>query len=168
MTEIEEIETRFVKQIEKMLSELPNKYNDRKLAKSNCASSTIKNYLEIIDRANLNLVNMASPLASITGVCGAVNAGLMIVGMIIGKFGQKEVDFQKASNEGMKFLKQFNKEFNSIQCSVLTGYDLLTTEGMVNYVRNNIWKKQCYKHVVKSIEKIGSLYKKQIARLVTP
>ena len=165
MTEIEEIEKRFEEKIEELRIELPKKYAEGKIATQNCAALTMRSFLEIIEVKNLNYINMASPLASIANTCGAVNAALMIIGMIAGRNGKKELHQLVAASEGMKFIKQFNKEFGSIQCLTLTGgYDLLTLEGMENYLKDKIWEKKCYKHVVLAIDIIGKLYKKQVAR----
>jgi hypothetical protein len=147
--------------IKELNLELPGKNSTCKIASQNCAALTMKGFLEIINTNDSNLINMATPLASITNICGAVNAGL-----IIGKKGEKEIHQLIAAAEGVKFLTQFKKRFGTIHCQELTGYDLMTREGMQNYMNDNIWEKTCYKYVVTAIEIIGSLYKNQIAKVI--
>ena len=167
MIDIEEVERRFKEKLKELRDELPKKYSENKISSYNCAALTMKSFLEILELENINLINMASPLAGITNICGALNAGLMITGFIAGRRGQKMLHQMKAAAEGMKFLKHFKKQFGFIHCMDLTGgYDLLTVEGMDSYINDKIWEKKCYKHVIVAIETIGRLYKKQIANLI--
>jgi C_GCAxxG_C_C family probable redox protein len=164
---IEEIEMRFAGKIEELERELPKKYHGSKIISQNCAMLTMKSFLEIVDRVDVNYINMAAPLAAIAGVCGAVNAGLMISGLITGSFGEKEIHRLKAAEQGMRFLRRFEAEFASCHCQELTGgYNLLTTKGMEDYIEDKIWEKKCYKHVVKAIGIIGRIYKKQLAQFI--
>ena len=127
----------------------------------------MKSFLELINRLDVNYVNMAAPLAALTGICGAVNAGLMITGLITGNFGEKEIQQRKAAAQGMRFLRRFEQEFASRYCQELTGgYNLLTEKGMEDYIGEKVWERKCYKHVIKAIEIIGRLYKKQLARFI--
>ena len=166
MVSIEEVEKRFEKKIKWLKEELPQKYHRDTIIQRNCAAYTVLSIMDILDMNDTNIINMAAPLAGITRVCGAVAAGLMMVGMIVGKKGAEEITQFRASTEGMRYLKRFYKEFESIQCPVLTGYDLLTQEGMQNYIKEDVWGKKCYMHIVKTVEIIGKLYKKQIAELI--
>jgi C_GCAxxG_C_C family probable redox protein len=164
---MEEVVRRFETKLNELRIELPKKYIETKISTFNCAALTMKSFLEILNIDNLNLINMASPLAGITNICGAVNAGLMITGFIVGKKGEKVIHQMTAAAEGMKFLKHFKKEFGSIRCQDLTGgYNLLTVEGMDSYLKDNIWGKTCYKHVLTAIKVIGILYKKQLSNMI--
>jgi len=160
------VEQLLEEKIKELNLKLPGKNSDGKIASENCAALTMKGFLEIINTNDSNLINMATPLASITNICGAVNAGLMIIGLIIGKKGEKEIHQLIAAAEGVKFLTQFKKRFGTIHCQELTGYDLMTREGMQNYMNDNIWEKKCYKNVIVALEIIKSLYKNQIAKLI--
>ena len=126
----------------------------------------MKHFLDLIGVEDLNLINMASPLAAVTRTCGAVNAALMITGLIKGKKGKKMVHQVNASAESMKFLKRFRKEFGTYNCLELTGCDLLKIEEMQRYREEGIWSKQCYKHVIVSLDILRHLYKKNIAKLL--
>ncbi|HUX99570.1 MAG TPA: C-GCAxxG-C-C family (seleno)protein [Candidatus Deferrimicrobium sp.] len=167
MTEIEEVERRFKNKLYELSIELPKKYSETKITTYNCAALTMKSFLEILNINDLNLINMAAPLAGITNICGAVNAGLMITGFIAGKKGKKALDQMIAAAEGMKFLKRFKQEFGSIHCQDLTGgYNLLTVEGLDCYLRDKIWEKKCYKHVLIALKIIGIVYTKQISKII--
>lgn len=162
-----EVTKRFKRKIEELVQQLPKKYTEGKIISQNCAMLTIKSFLEIIGIENQNCINMGGPLAAITGVCGAVNAGLMVVGLIIGENGKIEVHQLKAAAEGMRFLKEFKKVFGAIECHTLTGgYNLLRMDEMKRYLRDMIWETKCYRHVVVTNEIIGRLYKKQLAKLI--
>lgn len=166
MSNIALVEQLFEEKLKELNRELPGKYREGKIDSQNCAALTMRGFLEIINSVDQNLINIATPLAGITDICGATNAGLMIVGLIIGAKGKKEVHQVTASTEGVRFLKQFKKRFGTIHCSELTGCNLLTREGMQTYMQENIWEKKCYKNVIIALEIIGSLYKTQIAKLI--
>lgn len=167
MTPLKDVEERFENKIKELTIELPKKYSGSNIASQNCAALTMKSILEILEIEDLNLINMASPTASIASVCGAVNAGLMAVGLIVGQKGRIEIHQLKAATEGVKFLRRFNNEFGSIHCLDLTGgYNLRTSEGMQNYLKDEIWRKKCYKHVISAVKIIGILYKRTIAQLL--
>ncbi len=167
MTDTEELEKRFEKKIRDLQIELPKKYTEGKIVSQNCAMLTMKSFLEIIDKEDVNYINMSAPLAALTDTCGAVNAGLMITGLIAGNFGKKQIHQLKGSEEGMRFLKTFEHKFGSCHCQALTGgYNLLTSKGMQNYLNDKIWEKKCYKHVIVAIEIIKNLYKRKIARSI--
>lgn len=166
MNEIIKVEELFKIKIKELKEELPKKYIGSVISTRNCAAWTVASILDILNIDDINIINMASPLASITRICGAVTGGLMMVGLIIGKKGKKEIPQLTAAAEGMKFIKRFEKSFNSIRCPDLTGFDLLTKEEMQTYIRENIWGKKCYLQVVFAVETIGSLYKEKIAKLI--
>ncbi|NHI92036.1 MAG: C_GCAxxG_C_C family protein [Candidatus Lokiarchaeota archaeon] len=165
--EIQLVDKLFDEKIKELKEILPKKYliaGD--MLQYNCAALTMKHFLDIIKLEDLNLINMASPTAAVTGTCGAVNASLMIIGIIKGQYGKKILHQMNASAEAMKFIKRFKKEFGSYMCTDLTGCDLLKIEEMQRYRDEGIWSKQCYKHVIKSLDIIRHLYKKNILKLL--
>jgi C_GCAxxG_C_C family probable redox protein len=166
LSKIALVEQRFEEKLEELNRELPGKYREGKIDSQNCAALTMRGFLEILNTVDQNLINMAAPLAGITDICGAVNAGLMIIGLITGEKGAKDIHQLTASTEGVRFLKQFKKRFGTIHCSELTGCNLMTREGMQTYMQDNIWEKKCYKNVIVALEIIKSLYKNQIAKLI--
>ncbi|NVM04479.1 MAG: C_GCAxxG_C_C family protein [Candidatus Helarchaeota archaeon] len=166
MTTIEEVQKRFELKVKELKEILPGHYKTSMTSARNCAAWTVASMLDILGIDNLNLINMATPLAVVGGNCGAVEGGLMIVGLILGKKGKKELNHLVATMEGLKFVKQFEKEFGSIKCKDLTGLDLLTEKGQKAYVKENIWEKKCYKHVIGAVETIRDLYKRKIAKII--
>ena len=166
MASVEEVEKLFESKIKELNETLPQKYTRNVMTTRNCAAWTVASILDILKIDDLNIINMASPLAGIADICGAVNGGLMMVGLIAGNRGEKEIPQFIAAAEGVKFVKYFEREFKTSKCQELCGYDLLTTEGMQNYIKENVWGKQCYKQVVKAVELIGKLYKKKIVKII--
>ncbi len=170
MVTVEEVERHFELKIKELKENLPLKYKKEKIQPRNCAAWTMASLLDILNiedtKINTNFINMASPLAGITRICGAIGAGLMIIGLIVGERGEREIPQWTAAAEGMKFVRRFEKKFESIQCPVLTGHDLLTSEGMKAYIKEDVWGKKCYLHVTNAIEIIGRLYKKKIVNII--
>lgn len=166
MVTVEEVKRHFELKIRELKENLPLKYKKDKVQPRNCAAWTVASLLEILNIKDTNTINMASPLAGITRICGAIGAGLMIIGLIVGERGKKEIPQWTAAAEGMKFVRRFEKKFESIQCPVLTGHDLLTSEGMKAYIKEDVWGKKCYLHVTTAIEIIGRLYKKKIVDII--
>ena len=166
MTEIEELDRKFELKIKELKEILPEYYKKNIASARNCAAWTVASMLNIMEIDDLNLINMATPLAVVGGNCGAVEGGLMIVGLILGKKGKNELNHLVANMEGLKFIKKFEKNFESIKCRDLTGVDLLTEKGQKTYVTENIWEKKCYKHVIGAVETIRDLYLRKIAKII--
>ncbi len=166
MTDIEEVDKRFESKIKELKEILPEHYKKDMSSPRNCAAWTVASILDILGIDNLNIINMATPLAVVGGNCGALEGGLMMVGLILGKKGKKPFNHLVATIEGLKFVKAFEKEFGSIKCKDLTGLDLLTEEGQKAYVNENIWEQKCYKHVIGAVKTIRDLYKRKIAKII--
>ncbi|TFF87161.1 MAG: C_GCAxxG_C_C family protein [Promethearchaeota archaeon] len=157
---------RFTKKIEELYEILPKKYYTPDMLNKNCAAWTILSIKEIFQIDDQYFQNMASPLACVSGPCGAVAAGLMAVGIIEGGGKeQKPLDQSKAASAGMKFVKQFKKRFGSISCRELTGLDLTTMEDMKQYLKEKIWEKQCFMHVIGALEIILNSFKSTLKEL---
>lgn len=166
MVTVEEVERHFELKIKELKENLPLKYKKGKVQPRNCAAWAVASLLDILNIKDINIINMASPLAGITRICGAIAGGLMIIGLIVGEKGKREIPQWTAAAEGIKFVRRFEKKFESIQCPVLTGHDLLTSEGMKAYIKEDVWGKKCYLHVTTAIEIIGRLYKKKIVNII--
>ncbi|MHA1145314.1 MAG: C-GCAxxG-C-C family protein [Candidatus Helarchaeota archaeon] len=165
MSDIDPIQEKFAAKVEELKRVLPIKYEGSNFSDQNCAALTMTALLEVLGIEDQNAINMASCTASVAGVCGAVNAGLMGVGMIIGGRGKKRVHQLKAATEALKFLRRFEKKFGSYQCKVLTGgLDLRKMDDMTRYIKENKWKKTCHYFVIESIDLLGKLFKKPLKR----
>ncbi|TFF86320.1 MAG: C_GCAxxG_C_C family protein [Promethearchaeota archaeon] len=161
-----DIISRFNNKIEELYDILPKKYYTPEFLDKNCAAWTILCIKEILGIEDQYFQNMASPLACVSGACGAVAAGLMSVGIIEG--GGKEqqpLDQFKASAAGMKFINKFKRRFGSIACQELINLDLTKQEGMNEYIKEKIWEKQCYKHVIGALEIIRDTFKRRLMSL---
>ncbi|MHA1270568.1 MAG: C-GCAxxG-C-C family protein [Candidatus Helarchaeota archaeon] len=166
LSEDSEIISRFNKKIEELKNTLPQKYYTQEMIDKNCAAWTILSLMEILGIDDKYFHNMASPLACISGACGAVASGLMIVGLIEGGGKkQKPMDQFKAATIGMKFVSQFKKRFGAIECRVLTDLDLTTTDGIKQYHKKKLWENKCYMHVIGAIEIIRDTFGRKIVQL---
>ncbi len=141
----------------------------------NCAELTLTNILDVLGIDNFFFHNLAIPLAGgfggykskngWMGACGAVNGACAAIGVIMG--GQERI---KAKNQAIVMLKaskyasDFEKEFGSVVCSKICGYDFSTPEGMVDYQKNDIWKKTCYKFVIWAIDRVRKLTKRDLKK----
>ena len=161
--EISEIEKKFDKRIEQLKQSLPH------LEGSNCATLTMMNILEVIGvEKNHHYNNLIFPLAGgfggfksmndWRGPCGAVCGGTASIGLISGgKENIKPEDVPKVYYLGSRFCHEFEKEFGSVACRELTGYDLADPKDAMEYQKNKTWETKCYKFVVRAIEIVKNL-----------
>ncbi len=101
-----------------------------------CAESVLK---AVAEEANIEswiipriATGFCSGLARTNGTCGAVNGGIMALGLLLGR------DDSEGSLDGIyakvqEFLKGFENKFGSCNCFKLTGCDLTTEEGRKDY-----------------------------------
>ncbi len=81
-----------------------------------------------------------SGLSRTCGTCGAVNGGIMALGLIFGRDdGETPPD---ATYEKIQvFLKRFEETYGSCNCRELTGCDLSTEEGHRQYLDKGMWER---------------------------
>jgi C_GCAxxG_C_C family probable redox protein len=81
-------------------------------------------------------------------VCGALSGAIMAIGLRIGcdKAEEKEKRYT-AYNTALQMIKEFEKEFGSINCKTLTQCDLSTQEGREKFNEQNTRKEICPKFV---------------------
>ncbi|WXG42564.1 MAG: C-GCAxxG-C-C family protein [Promethearchaeati archaeon SRVP18_Atabeyarchaeia-1] len=141
----------------------------------NCAELTLTSILDILGVDNILFHNAAIPLASgfggykskkgWMGPCGAVSGGCAAIGVIMG--GNKETtryqDMPAVYLTAKKFAQDFEKDFGSVVCSELCGYDLSDPTNFLAYLRDGTWTKKCYKFVVWSVDEVGKLTKRHLA-----
>ncbi len=60
----------------------------------------------------------------------------------------------KAYLKAARFASRFEKEFGSVVCPELCGYDFSQAKGMVEYRKNGTWVKKCYHYVVWAVDKV--------------
>jgi C_GCAxxG_C_C family probable redox protein len=142
-------------------------------ANANCAELTLTSILDILCIDNYLFHNLAIPLAGgfggyksrngWQGACGAVCGGCSAIGIIMG--GQKRMD-----NETMfvtylksaKFAGEFEKQFGSVVCTELCGYDFSNVQGMMKYRESGTWSKKCYKYVVWAVDQVRKSVNKEL------
>jgi len=141
----------------------------------NCAELTLKNILEVLGIENGLLNNAIIPLAGgfggykskkgWQGACGAVCGGCAAIGIILGG---KERMHNKlipiAYLKAAKFATEFEKEFGSVICAELCGYDFSTADGFMQYQEDDCWSKTCYKYVIWAVQKVQNLMNNQLKR----
>lgn len=165
-----DINTRFdekVQEIEQILPDLKKGVN--------CAELTLTNVLDVLGVDNYMFHNIAMPLAGgfggyrskkgWMGACGAVAGGCAAIGAIMG--GKERMNdrlmvitYLKAS----KYAKEFEKEFGSVVCSELCGFDFSDPNGFIKYRESGTWKKKCYKFVVWAVDRVRKITRKDLKR----
>lgn len=134
----------------------------------NCAELSLTSVLDILGIDKPIFHNLAIPLAGgfggfrsmkgWKGACGAVNGGCSAIGVILG--GHERMDdetMEKAYLKAAIFAHEFEKEFGSVVCSELCGYDFSEPEGMTEYRKSETWAKKCYHYVVWAVDKVRKL-----------
>ena len=142
---------------------------------ANCAELTLTSILQVLEIDSYLLHNIAMPLAGgfggyksnkgWQGACGAVSGGCSAIGAIMG--GQKKMNTDKmaiAYLKAAKFATEFEKEFGSVVCSELCGYDFSDPNGYIKYSEDKIWSKKCYKYVVWAVNNVRNITRKDLKR----
>ncbi len=97
-------------------------------------------------------------VARLGGTCGAVNGGLMAIGL---RFGQTAADQQDAREKTYaatrSFLDEFRKEHRSDVCRELLGVDISTSEGRETAMKTNLFTTRCPLYVRSAARIISSL-----------
>ena len=100
------------------------------------------------------------------GPCGTVSGALAGLGIILGgdKKLSKMSQVRKAEMNGGKFAIQFSKEFGSICCADICGYDLTKPESMMEYMKNNTWQNKCMHFVLFAIDQVRKQTEKELLK----
>jgi len=141
----------------------------------NCAELTLTSVLNVLGVDEYLFHNIAKPLAGgfggykskkgWMGACGAVAGGCAAIGAIMG--GKKIMDDETmamAYLKAAKYATEFENQFGTVICSELCGYDFSTPEGYLEYTKEGIWGKTCYKFVVWAVDKVRKLNRKDLKR----
>lgn len=87
--------------------------------------------------------------------CGAVNGGIMALGLLYGRDkGEEPPD--GAYDKVQEFTRQFENTYGSCNCRDLTGCDLSTKEGRDQFFQKEKWN-QCQEYVRKAVSIIAQL-----------
>lgn len=141
----------------------------------NCAELTLTSLLDILGVDNYIFHNLAMPLAGgfggykskdgWMGACGAVAGACAAIGVIMG--GQTKMDNETmamAYLKAAKYATEFEREFGSVVCSQLCGYDFSQPEGFLEYKKNKVWEIKCYKFVIWAVDTVRKMTRKDLKR----
>ena len=158
--EKKEIQIRFDEKIKELEQTLPTMTEG-----VNCCALTFNSILNVLGIDDHKFHNLAMPLAGgfggykakdgWQGACGAVTGGCAAIGVIMG--GDKKMDeptMNMSYLKAAKYATEFEKQFGTVVCSKLCGYDFSTPQGIVDYIKNDAWAKICHKFVIWAVDKI--------------
>ncbi|MGV9174034.1 MAG: C-GCAxxG-C-C family protein [Promethearchaeia archaeon] len=165
------ITERFEQKIDELKEALP-KLEGRGI---NCCELTFMHILNVLEFDTAYFHNCAIPLAGgfggykskegWQGPCGAVTGACMAIGIIMG--GEERIPNSKiplAYLKAQKYCSEFEKEFGSVICAEICGYDFSTPEGMLLYQKNDVWENTCHHFVIWAVEKVSKLMRKDLKR----
>ncbi len=165
------INERFDEKIKKLEETLP-KINP---AEGGCAEITFTSILEILGFQNGIFNNLMIPLSAGLGgykskdgcaaPCGVVCGSCAAIGVIIG--GQEKMKSELvpiAFIKGSQFPTAFEREFGSVSCPDLCGYDFSDQDDFMDYFKNNVWEKTCYKFVTWAIDTVRDIAQEELVR----
>ncbi|HDZ19322.1 hypothetical protein LCGC14_0844880 [marine sediment metagenome] len=158
----------------KQLEELLPKANP---LEGGCAEATLTSVLGILGIEDGLINNMMIPLSGglggyksekgLSAPCGAVIGGCAAVGSILGGKGREKMSSDLvpvAYTKSAQFAKEFEKEFGSVMCPNLSGYDFSDPNAIMEYVKEGVWGKKCYKYVLWAIDNIRKLMKEELTK----
>ncbi len=126
-------------------------------AGSACSQAVLATYFQVLGLDGRLGHKMATGLGAGLGrkqyVCGAVNAGAIILSLLYGSEEARQIDskentYAKVSN----FLDEFEREFEAAQCRELLGVKLATEEGRQKAKAMNLIDTKCVSYVTKVCE----------------
>ena len=141
----------------------------------NCAELTLTNILDVLGIKSGIINNLMIPLAggfggyksekSWQGACGAVCGGCAATGVILGgKDRMANELIPVAYLKSAKFASDFEKEFGTVVCSALCGYDFSDPNAFMEYQQNNTWKNTCVKYVIWAVDHIRNLMQNDLMK----
>jgi len=129
----------------------------------NCAELTLTSILDVLGINDGIINNLIIPLAGglggyksekgWQGACGAVCGGCAATGVILG-----------GKERTAKFATDFEKEFGTVVCSGLCGYDFSDPAGFMGYQENKVWETTCNKFVIWAVDHVRKLMKKDLRK----
>ncbi|MFX1324755.1 MAG: C-GCAxxG-C-C family protein [Promethearchaeota archaeon] len=142
-----------------------------------CAEATFRHVSNILGIENQLINNIMIPLSGGLGgyksekgwfgPCGAVVGGCAAVGAILGGKEKEPLGMNLIPVAYMKsaqFAKDFEKEFGTVLCPELSGYDFSDPSAMMEYMEKGIWGKTCYKYVLWAIDNVRKLMKSELEK----
>jgi len=166
-----DIGTKFDAALKELKESLP------KATPAGCAEATLTSILKILEIEEELINNIMIPLSGglggykseegWVGPCGAVVGGCAAVGVILGGKEKKLMSpnlVPLAYMKSAQFAKDFEKEFGTVLCPTLSGYDFSDPTAMMEYMKEGVWGKTCYKYVLWAIDNIRKLMKRELKK----
>ncbi len=164
-----DISAKFDKAVKDLEESLPKSFP------AGCAEATLTNILKILESDEELIHNIMIPLSGglggyksekgWVGPCGAVVGGCAAVGVILGGKEKKIMSpnsVMPAYLKSAQFAKDFEKEFGTVLCPNLSGYDFSDPTAMMEYMKEGVWGKTCYKYVLWAIDNIRKMMAKEL------
>jgi C_GCAxxG_C_C family probable redox protein len=165
----QDINLKFDNALKQLEKELPNEIP------GGCAEATMRHFLNILGIEEELINNIMIPLSGGLGgyksekgwfgPCGAVVGGCGAVGVILGgKDKMSPNNVLPAYLKSAQFAKEFEKVFGSVLCPNLSGYDFSDPNAIMEYMKEGIWGKKCYKYVLWAIDNIRKMMNKELKK----
>ena len=99
------------------------------------------------------------------GACGAVCGGVAASGIILGgKERMPNESIPVAYLKWAKFATDFEKEYGTVVCSELCGYDFSDPNAFMEYQKDNAWEKTCSKLVLWAVDHVRKVMRKDLRK----
>lgn len=164
-----DVDTKFEKAIDELKDSLP------KEMPAGCAEATMRHISKVLGTEDQMINNLMVPLSGGLGgykskdgwfgPCGAVVGGCAAIGVILGGKEKKPMPqntVMAAYFKSAQFAKDFENEFGTVLCPNLSGYDFSDPNAMMEYMKEGVWGKTCYKYVLWAIENVKKMMKKEL------
>lgn len=165
----DDLYAKFDEKIKELKEKLPNMVSG-----ANCAELTLTSVLEILGLQDDVYHNIIIPFGGgfggykskkgWMGPCGSVSGGCASTGVILA--GKKRMTNElrpMAYYKSAKFATEFEKEFGSVVCSELCGYDLSDPNNFVEYQKNNTWANTCNTFVIWAVDAVRTIMQKELS-----
>jgi hypothetical protein len=164
-----DINARFDKKIKELEKKLP----EIDPAEGGCAEITFTSILEILGFQNGIFNNLMIPLSAglggykskqgWSGPCGVVCGSCAAIGVIIGGKEKMSGDLIPITFiKGAQFPTTFEKEFGSVSCLELCGYDFSDQDDFLEYFQKRVWEKTCFKFVTWAIDTVRDITQEEL------
>ncbi|MEJ2295577.1 MAG: C-GCAxxG-C-C family protein, partial [Candidatus Lokiarchaeota archaeon] len=166
-----DIDDKFEKAIDELKDSLP------KEMPAGCAEATLGHILKILGTEDQMINNIMVPLSGGLGgyksqkgwfgPCGAVVGGCAAVGAILGGKEKKPMPpntVMEAYMKSAQFAKEFENKFGTILCPDLSGYDFSDPNSIMEYIKEGVWGKTCYKYVHWAIDNVRKMMNQELKK----
>src|SRR5271157_575867 len=158
----EDINAKFDAKIQELEERLPQ------VPLYDCAEETLTTVLDVLGIDNYLFHNLAMPFVGGTGgynsasgwrgACGAIIGGCAAIGVILGGHEKMDIhDFMKPMSRAAKYAGEFEKEFGTVVCNELCGYDFSNPADVKGYLQSGKGSTTCYKYVVWAVDMVRKL-----------